>query len=55
MGAKQGVFDDGSYPVVIACVWTSSFLLKVVALSVRILFLWQASGGKRRGIPYDLC
>jgi len=42
--AKQGVFSDGSDPVIVACVWLSSFLLNVVALSVGILSLRQATG-----------
>ena len=55
MGTGQGVFDDGSDPVVVACVWPSSFLLNDVALSMGILPLWHASEGKRGGIPLNLC
>ena len=55
VGAEQGVFNDGSDPVIVACVWTSSFLLNVVALSVRILFLRQETEKKHGGTPQDLC
>jgi len=39
VGAEQGVFDNDSDPVIAACVWSSSFLLNVVALSAGILSL----------------
>ena len=55
MGAGQGVFDDGSDPVVVACVWPSSFLLNVVVLSVKIFSLRQATREKRGGTPWNLC
>ena len=55
VGAEQGVFNDGSVPVIVACVWTSSFLLNVVTLFVGILFLRQETGEKHGGTPQDLC
>jgi len=41
----QGVFDDGSYPVVVACVWSSSLLLNVVALPLETLSRRRATRG----------
>jgi len=37
MGAEQDMFDDGSNPVVVACVWPFALLLNVVALPVETL------------------
>ena len=55
VGTEQGVFDDGSDPVVVACVWPSSFLLNVVVLSVKFFSLRQATREKRGGTPWNLC
>ena len=45
MGAEQGVFDDDFDPIIMACVWSSSFLLNYVSLSVGILSLRQEVKG----------
>ena len=54
MGAEQGMFDDGSDPIIMACVWSSALLLNAVTLPVETLSCRWATEEGCDGIPRDL-